>query len=74
MDPFNVCLQEKASKGAREQGPNGIQEGYEWKSQMYLWAWEPVNILENKQIYWRSNKYIGDETKYIGDETKYMQI
>ena len=37
MDPFNVCAQEKANKGARE-GPNGIQEGYEQKSQFYLSA------------------------------------
>ena len=49
MDPFNVCLQEKANKGAREQGPNGIQEGYESKSQLYLYILEiEPNILEMK--------------------------
>ena len=44
MDPFNVCAQGKANKG---EGPNGIQEGYESKSQLYLYTLEiKLNILE----------------------------
>ena len=44
MDPFNVCAQGKANKG---EGPNGIQEGYESKSQLYLYILEiKLNRLE----------------------------